>query len=790
MLDFQGLAAQLLQSSEAYLSQWLPAGKRRGNEYLCGDLYGSEGESLSINIATGKWADFATGDKGGDLISLYAAIHGIQPSEAYKQLGGGEQLQPPRHESKKPEKKKRTVLSPIPIDAPELPDMRHYQFGEPTKYWTYQNQDFQVLGYVARYDPPEGRKQFIPWTYSSEKGWGMGQWDEPRPIYGLDHLEAYPDRPVLICEGEKACDAAREFATNYTVISWPGGAQAVRKVDWSPLKKKKVLIWPDADEAGKNAAKVIGALINEKASAVKVLNVDDMPDGWDAADSGFTEPEFKKWAKQRAHDWQPPELPQLPATAIAVQSAEQQPRFNDEPQAIYVVFASMPMRTAELFKATRPSGGRIIYWRGQFYAWRGFKYAAVDEVAIEQQLYSFLSMCKTWKAKDDDTLIAFHPKKSHIADVMHALRAVSYADLPEPQCWIDEHDGDPHPGQILAFKNGFLNLSTRELTPATDRLFVISALDFDYNPEAATPWTWLEFLAEIWNCDTQSQNCLSEVFGYLLTDRTEQQKMFMFIGPPRSGKGTILRILESLIGPSNRVSPSLAGIGTNFGLEPLIGKRLALISDARLSGKSDQQPIVENLLRISGEDAVTIDRKRISMWSGTLSTRFVFAANELPQFSDSSAALANRFVLFKFTKSFLGKEDKSLTHRLLAELPGILLWALDGLDRLTQRGYFTEPESARDLSAQFIEQTSPVRTFAAEMCIIKEDSEVAKDELFKAWREWCKEQGRDHSGTLIGFSRQLHAAFPDISSAHPRGDGGKKIHVFKGIRLRTQWDLD
>lgn len=785
MLDFQGLAAQLLQSAEAHLSNWLPAGKRRGNEYLCGDLYGSEGESLSINIATGMWADFATGDKGGDLISLYAAIQGIQPGEAYKQLGGEESASPIQ-QHKKENKKKRTVLSPIPSDANELPDMRHYQFGDPTKYWTYQNQDFQVLGYVARYDPPEGRKQFIPWTYSAEKGWGMGQWDEPRPIYGLDHLEAYPDRPVLIVEGEKACDAARQFATNFTVISWPGGAQAVRKVDWSPLKKKNVLIWPDADEPGIKAAQIIGALIHEKAKAVKVINIENLPDGWDAADSNFTTNEFKAFSKERAVKWMPPELP--PVTSATPEPTQQAK--NTKPQPTHVIFASMPMRTAELFKATRPQGGRIIYWRGQFYAWRGFKYSSVDEVAIEQQLYSFLSQCKTWKAKDDDTLIAFHPKKSHIADVMHALRAVSYADLPEPQCWIDECDGDPAPGEILSFKNGFLHLSTRTLTPATDRLFVISALDFDYNPNADTPWNWLEFLAEIWNCDLQSQNALAEVFGYLLTDRTEQQKMFMFIGPPRSGKGTILRVLETLIGPSNRVSPSLAGIGTNFGLEPLIGKRLALISDARLSGKSDQQPIVENLLRISGEDAVTIDRKRISMWSGTLSTRFVFAANELPQFSDSSAALANRFVLFKFTKSFLGKEDKSLTHRLLAELPGILLWALDGLDRLTKRGYIAEPDSARELSAQFIEQTSPVRTFAGEMCLLKDDCEVAKDELFKAWREWCKEQGRDHAGTLIGFSRQLHAAFPDVSSAHPRGDEGKRIHVFKGIRLRTQWDID
>ena len=87
--DFPALAADLLSNSEGVCSQWLPAGKRRGHEYVCGNLNGDAGESLSINLNTGVWADFSSGDAGGDLISLYAAINHVDQGEAFKQLSNG-----------------------------------------------------------------------------------------------------------------------------------------------------------------------------------------------------------------------------------------------------------------------------------------------------------------------------------------------------------------------------------------------------------------------------------------------------------------------------------------------------------------------------------------------------------------------------------------------------------------------------------------------------------------------------------------------------------------------------
>jgi hypothetical protein len=96
--------------------QWLPGGRRRGHEWVCGDLSGGEGTSLSVNLLSGRWADFATSDRGGDLIDLYAAIHELTMAEAYRELDDGSTAAAPARPAK-PTKPARTVVTPVPEAA-------------------------------------------------------------------------------------------------------------------------------------------------------------------------------------------------------------------------------------------------------------------------------------------------------------------------------------------------------------------------------------------------------------------------------------------------------------------------------------------------------------------------------------------------------------------------------------------------------------------------------------------------------------------------------------------------
>lgn len=303
--DFEGLAAVLIQRAGELLPAWLPGGKMRGREYITGGLRGGPGDSMSVNMNTGKWADFASDDlKGGDLISLYAAIEGIGQGDAAKRLSErvGFRLtnEPVKTVVQQPKEHK---LTPPPADA-EVPSFLHPSLGKPVGTWRYTDVAGATLFYVARYQDKGGKKTFLPWSWSTEGYWVQKGWPAPRPLYGLELLKARPDAPCLVVEGEKAAEAARTLAGHvYVVVTWPNGAQAANKADFAPLAGRKVLIWPDADAPGNKAADFIAKGLSGVCSEVKVLDVSGQPDGWDAADAaaeGWTWAKVVEWAKPRA----------------------------------------------------------------------------------------------------------------------------------------------------------------------------------------------------------------------------------------------------------------------------------------------------------------------------------------------------------------------------------------------------------------------------------------------------------------------------------------------------------
>ena len=108
-INFAAFAASLLPDAERLVASWLPNGKRRGHEWMVGSLNGEAGDSLSINLRTGKWADFAGKDKGGDLLSLYAAVRGLSQLEAARELGAEDDRPQPAPE------RKPAVIEPQPV---------------------------------------------------------------------------------------------------------------------------------------------------------------------------------------------------------------------------------------------------------------------------------------------------------------------------------------------------------------------------------------------------------------------------------------------------------------------------------------------------------------------------------------------------------------------------------------------------------------------------------------------------------------------------------------------------
>lgn len=323
-VDFKGINAAAVAQLPQLLAEWLPDGKLNGKEYFARNPMRDDrsANSFSVNIYTGVWHDFASGDKGGDPISLYAFLfHGGDNIAAARELGERFGVAPLPDNSKP---KSEWVNAQVPLDPPKPPP-EHYYRKKPDVVYTYRDQAARPIGYVYRFTNSEGGKETIPLTWCQERGtgregWHWKTWAEPRPLYGLDRLRAKLTATVLVVEGEKCADAAAAQLPELACVSWPGGGKAVGKADWSALQSRKVILWPDCDalcdkdgallpeeaQPGIQAMRKVAAKLQKLGCTLWWLEIPkpgEKPSGWDVADAiedGLQGEDLAAWVRKNS----------------------------------------------------------------------------------------------------------------------------------------------------------------------------------------------------------------------------------------------------------------------------------------------------------------------------------------------------------------------------------------------------------------------------------------------------------------------------------------------------------
>ena len=216
----------------------------------------------------------------------------------------------------------------------------------------------------------------------------------------------------------------------------------------------------------------------------------------------------------------------------------------------------------------------LHYYRGGFYEWRRTHYKQRESDYIRAELYLFLHHARVESAEG---IAPFNPTAAKVSQILDALQAGCYLDSErETPCWLSSGEHGL-PDRLIACRNGLLDPDSRVLMDHTPKFFNVNALTFDYLKDPQVPKRWHQFLRELWPDDEEAAQTLQEIFGLMLTADTSHQKIFMFVGPKRSGKGTIGHVLTALLGRANVANPTMASLGTQFGLWPLIDKRLAIV---------------------------------------------------------------------------------------------------------------------------------------------------------------------------------------------------------------------
>lgn len=438
-----------------------------------------------------------------------------------------------------------------------------------------------------------------------------------------------------------------------------------------------------------------------------------------------------------------------------------------------------PQFLAEKFKRQRRPNLR--HHRGEWLDWQDGAYRAVGSDTIRSDMWDFLA--------------PIEPRPHRITGAIDALAGLRDVHIPdagrEEPFWLDRRSW-PDPMQLLPVRNGIVDLSTGELLDPTPALFTRCALPFAYDPHAPEPELWLRVLRQSFppgEEGQQSVRALQEFGGYCLTADTRLHKALMLIGPPRSGKSTIVEVMMHLIGKDNVASSSFSDLAGQFGLQPLCGKRAVIVPDARPDGREGRR-YTERLLGITGGDPQQVNPKGRPAYTAPILAKFIVVSNEILTFPDRSDAMSHRFIAIR-THRTLGEDerDTNLLKNLLPELPGILNFFIEGWRRVQETGRMTQPTGAQDLVEGI---KSDVSRFVSAECDTGPECEVELRALWEAYQRWYRAEVADgpvRPSDMNLFARDLRAV-ASVRSTRPRRAGGElRPNVYVGIALKRPDDV-
>jgi len=199
------------------------------------------------------------------------------------------------------------------------------------------------------------------------------------------------------------------------------------------------------------------------------------------------------------------------------------------------------------------------------------------------------------------------------------------------------------------------------------------------------------------------------------------------------------------------------------------------------------EAVLEKILHITGGDAVSVNVKnKAALPLIRLTCRFTIAMNDLPAFTDHSRALEYRTNILTFNNSYVGREDRTLKHRLRQEAKEgkLINFALQGLASLYAGSDFIIPEESALTMNTFRELVSPIVEFTDNCLTGDENSGVPTDYLYDLWKWWCKREGRN-AGFKSTFIRNLLSTMTNTLQIR-EGEVGNMDRVIMGVRV-TEW---
>lgn len=327
---------------------------------------------------------------------------------------------------------------------------------------------------------------------------------------------------------------------------------------------------------------------------------------------------------------------------------------------------------------------------------------------------------------------------------------------------------------LVNVRNGLLDIRDMSFKEHTPSYLSTVQLNVEYNPQAHCP-QFEKFLNEVLDC--RLIPLVQEILGYLLTTNTSAQKSFVLLGPARTGKSTLLWVVEYLLlGKKNVSNIPWQEIGDKFKTAELLGKLANVFSD--LPSKSIDDTGIFKV--VTGEDYLMAEKKNKNPFKFRPFARLVFSCNELPKnYVDRTEGFYRRLIIVPFNRQIeKNKIDKALKYKFQREKEGILNWALKGLRRLYENNFeFSENELTDEVKKEYKRENNNVISFVEECCEIDSLFSCSRIEIYESYKEFCGESGLK-ALSQIKFNKELECNF-NVTRAR-----SGKLRLWNGVRIK------
>lgn len=440
-------------------------------------------------------------------------------------------------------------------------------------------------------------------------------------------------------------------------------------------------------------------------------------------------------------------------------------QYEDIPKGLAEIHPSTPLKTAALFKEHHKDLG-IIHCTNAFYVWKKSHYQKVDDQLIRTMVYQFTSQCRQYS----DIPMMFNPNSGRVNAIVDALKCTCGVDFDgdDGQRFISSGVAAP---QAIAMANGWFDVRQRQFFPIDRDLFATNATPFDYDPEDnECPW-WNYTIESQWKKGSEEYELMRSWMWANISGDVSQHKIVIMCGPPRSSKSLIINTLIKIVSSNATCSPSIMDLGNTFGMEQMLNRKCILINDARVSRRVDNERVVEILMKISGQDQVSINRKFLTPIQTVLPGNITIISNALPDLRDSSHALMSRMCIINTHRSFLGREDLRLNEKLAREIRAIFNWAAVAKVRLAA--------TSRDDLTNYHVASRTFKAFADDKCYLDPSKYVMAKVLFGAYAYWRFEQQMP-AITRSQMVQEMMGTFPKVTKSFTKHGN---LTIYKGIDL-------